>query len=266
MGSFDVAGALVRWADGARMGASVARPRPSPPSPWAGRGRSRAATGVRGSSPSRRRCRGWGRWRCRGAAGRTLFLERYLFFSQLALLVLLARRLGGTRALAAARDGAPLLGLVPRAGAGGRDRRAAGRTAVRPGGGAAPGPHRSARRTSCSPTRRATSTSSATTCIAKGRDHIAMKCPASRSVGHLSQVSSITSDEIVGEESVWAGPWPRVWRVRLHPPRKWRPDPPPADWTLVLHPGLRGARRDTRLLVTAYQRVTPSPPAIDHTP
>jgi hypothetical protein len=99
----------------------------------------------------------------------------------------------------------------------------------------------------------------------EGADHIVMKCPASRSVGHLSQVSSIRSDEIVGEESVWAGPWRRVWRVRLHPPRKWRPDPPPADWTLFFTRVFEGPG-GTRLLATAYQRVTPGQPAIPHTP
>jgi hypothetical protein len=99
----------------------------------------------------------------------------------------------------------------------------------------------------------------------EGADHIEMKCPASRSVGHLSQVSSITPREIVGEESVWAGPWRRVWRVRLHPPRKWRPDPPPADWALVFTRVFEGPAA-TRLLVTMYQRVTPSQAAIPHTP
>jgi len=98
----------------------------------------------------------------------------------------------------------------------------------------------------------------------EGADHIEMKTPASRSVGHLSQVSSITSEEIVEEDRVWAGAWPHVWRVRVHPPRKWRPDPPPSDWVPFFTRVFEGPAA-TRLLVIEYQRVTPGQPAIPHT-
>jgi hypothetical protein len=69
---------------------------------------------------------------------------------------------------------------------------------------------------------------------------------------------------IVDDARVWDGPWPRVWRVRVHPPRKWRPEPPPADWALVFTRLFEGPAA-TRLLVTEYQRVTPGAPAIPHT-
>jgi hypothetical protein len=43
--------------------------------------------------------------------------------------------------------------------------------------------------------------------------------------------------------------------VRLHPPRKWRPEPPPAGWKLAFTRLFEGPS-STRLLVTMYE---PSP-------
>jgi len=260
-GSFDIAGALVRWLTGLEW---------APPWPaltiaaftaaalWAlARGdRGQRFLALQAALP----CLGalglsW-------AAGRTLFLERYLFFSQLALLVLLARAWAGLAPWPRRATGALLgvflaLGLADEVGA---------RPAAPPS--AEEGARLLARFVGAEDLVLANAPRDLNVVRyylhREGADHIAMKCPASRSVGHLSQVSSITAREIVGEETVWTGPWPHVWRVRLHPPRKWRPDPPPAEWTLFFTRVFEGPAA-TRLLVTAYQRVTPSQPAIHHT-
>ena len=176
------------------------------------------------------------------APGRTLFLERYLFFSQLALLVFLARGLGGARALAAARRRRRAWHPCSRSAS--RTRSARGRRRSRPPRtGRASWRGRSGRGDLVLANAPRDLNVVRYYLMREGAAGIEMKCPASRSVGHLSQVSSITAEEIVGEESVWAGPWSRVWRVRLHPPRKWRPDPPPPRVGTRLHPGVRGSRR-----------------------
>ena len=260
-GSFDIAGALVRWMTGLEW---------APPLPaltiaaFAAAGLWAIARGDRGQRfLALQAALPWaGALGLSWIAGRTLFLERYLFFSQLALLVYLARGWAGLapwprRATAGVLASFLALGLVDEIGA-------------RPT--APPSAQDGARLLAQSVAAQDLILANAPRDLnvvryylhREGADHIAMKCPASRSVGHLSQVSSIRSDEIVGEESVWAGPWHRVWRVRLHPPRKWRPDPPPADWALVFTRVFEGPA-GTRLLVTAYQRVTPSQSAISHT-
>lgn len=185
------------------------------------------------------------------SAGRTLVLERYLFFSQLALLVLLARAWSalasrGVRAAVALVFGSALaLGL-------------AGEIGPRPD--APPVAEEAARML-------ATSVAPADlVCANAPRDlnvllyylrreggvRFRLACPASRAVGHLSQVSSITAGEILPDEDVWATSWPRVWKVRLHPPRKWRPDPPPPGWNLFFTRVFEGPAA-TRVFVTAYQ-------------
>jgi hypothetical protein len=256
-GSFDVAGALVRWATGLDW---------TPPLPALTIAALAAAflwALARGDDGQRflviQAGLPWlGALVLSGAAGRTLFLERYLVFSQVALLVLIARAWAGLstwpRRAAAVVFGALLaLGVAGEIGARPTAPPSAQEGARMLAGAVGPGDfvlanaprdlnvvryylHR------------------------EGADHIALKCPASRSVGHLSQVSSITAEEIVGEESVWAGSWPRIWFVRLHPTRKWRPDPPPLPWAASLTRVFEGSNR-TRLLVMAYQRVTTSDPA-----
>jgi hypothetical protein len=197
------------------------------------------------------------------ASGRTLFLERYMVFSQLTLLVLLARAFAGLRpwprrAVAAGLGSLLALGLAEEVGA---------RPVTPPS--AQEGARLLVRSVAASDLVLANAPRDFNVVRyylnREGGGHIEMKCPAHRAVGHLSQVSSITSDEIVGEETVWARPWGRVWRVRLHPPRKWRPDPPPADWAHVFTRVFEGPAA-TRLLVTAYQRGTPGQAAIPHTP
>jgi hypothetical protein len=261
-GAFDVAGALVRWATGLEW---------TPPWPavtiaafvsagawmlWRG-DRGQKFLVLQAALP-------WaGALGLSWASGRTLFLERYLVFSQLALLVLLARAWAGLapwprRATAAAFASVIALGLAddlgtrPTAEPSARDGARLLARSVGPGDLVLANAPRDLNVVRYYLMR-------------EGAAGIEMKCPASRSIGHLSQVSSITADEIVGEESVWAGAWPRVWRVRVHPPRKWRPDPPPADWALVFTRVLEGPA-GTRLLVTAYQRLTTRKPAIHHTP
>jgi mannosyltransferase len=261
-GAFDVAGALVRWLTGLEW---------APPLPAV----TIAVFAVAGSWAVARGDRGqrflalqaalpWvGALGLSWAAGRTLFLERYLFFSQLALLVLFARTWAQLppwprRATAAVFGAFLALGLADEVGA-------------RPGAPSSAGEGAQLLARSVAAEDLVLANAPRDLNVVRyylhreGADHIAMKCPASRSVGHLSQVSSIRPDEIVEEESVWTGPWPRVWRVRLHPPRKWRPDPPPAEWTLVFTRVFEGPA-GTRLLVMAYQRVTTSQAAIPHTP
>ena len=260
-GSFDIAGALVRWATGLEW---------TPPWPgvaiaafaaaflWA------IARGDRGQRfLALQAVLPWvGALGLSWMAGRTLFLERYLFFSQLGLLVCLARawaRLAPwpRRATAAAFGALLVLGLVDEIG-------------LRPV--SPPSAQEGARLLA-----RSVGVGDLVLANAprdlnvvryylhrEGADHIEMKTPASRSVGHLSQVSSITSEEIVEEDRVWAGAWPHVWRVRVHPPRKWRPDPPPSDWVPFFTRVFEGPAA-TRLLVIEYQRVTPGQPAIPHT-
>ena len=259
-GSFDVAGALVRWT----TGLSWTPPWPGPTiaifaaamlwALWRGDDGQRFLA-LQAALP-------WaGALGLSWAAGRTLFLERYLFFSQLALLVLLARAWAGLgpwprRATAAVAGSLIALGLAEEIGA-------------RPV--AAPSAQEGARLLARSVAPEDLVLANAPRDLnvvlyylrREGAAGMTLRCPASRSVGHLSQVSSITSDEIVGEETVWAGRWPRVWRVRLHPPRKWRPDPPPPDWGEVFSRVFEGPA-GTRLLVVAYQRVTASDSA--HTP
>jgi len=261
-GPFDIAGALVRWATGLEW---------TPPWPgiaiavfaaaflWAiARGdRGQRFLALQAALP-------WaGALALSWMAGRTLFLERYLFFSQLALLVCLARTWARLppwpqRATAAVFGALLVLGLVDEIG-------------LRPDSpsSAQEGARLLARSVEMGDLVLANAPRDLNVVRyylhRQGADHIEMKTPASRSVGHLSQVSSITSAEIVEEERVWAGPWPRVWRVRVHPPRKWRPDPPPADWVPVFTRVFEGPVA-TRLLVMTYQRVRPQPPAIHHTP
>jgi hypothetical protein len=81
-----------------------------------------------------------------------------------------------------------------------------------------------------------------------------LECPASKSEGHLSQVAAIAPDEIVADDQVWADRSRKVWRVRLHPPRRWRPEPPPPDWSLGFSRLFEGPA-STRLLVMVYEPV-----------
>ncbi|HET6899677.1 MAG TPA: glycosyltransferase family 39 protein [Vicinamibacteria bacterium] len=260
-GSFDVAGALVRWATGLEW---------TPPWPgvaiaafaaaflWAiARGdRGQRFLALQAGLP-------WvGALGLSWIAGRTLFLERYLFFSQLALLVGLARawaRLSPwpRRATAAVFGALVVIGLVDEIGL----------RPVSPSS-AQDGARLLARSVAAGDLVLANAPRDLNVVRyylnRENADQIEMKTPASRSVGHLSQVSSITSGEIVEEERVWTGPWPRVWRVRVHPPRKWRPDSPPVDWVPVFTRVFEGPAA-TRLLIVEYQRVTPGPPAIPHT-
>jgi hypothetical protein len=251
-GSFDVAGALVRWMTGLEW---------TPPRPaltiaifaaaalwalWRG-DQGQRFLALQAALP-------WaGALGLSWVAGRTLFLERYLFFSQLALLVLLARAWAGLgpwprRVTAAVAGSLITLGLAEEIGA-------------RPV--AAPSAQEGARLLARSVAPEDLVLANAPRDLnvvlyylrREGAAGIELKCPASRSVGHLSQVSSIASDEIVGDESVWDGPWPRVWRVRLHSPRKWRPEPAPAGWNLVFTRVFEGPAQ-TRLILTADQRVT----------
>jgi hypothetical protein len=60
-----------------------------------------------------------------------------------------------------------------------------------------------------------------------------IKCPGSKAVGHLSQVTAIAVDDIVGDDEIWADHSRGVWRVRLDATRRWRPDPSPAAWKPV---------------------------------
>jgi hypothetical protein len=258
-GSFDVAGALVRWATGLEW-------TPSWPALTIG------AFATAGAWVLWRGDRGqkflilqaalpWaGALGLSWASGRTLFLERYLFFSQLALVVLLARAWAGLapwprRATAAAFASVVALGLAHEIGA---------RPTAEPS--AQEGARLLARSVGPGDLVLANAPRDLNVVryylMREGAAGIDLKVPASRSIGHLSQVSSINAYEIVGEESVWAGHWPRVWRVRVHPPRKWRPDPPPPEWAPVFTRVLEGPS-GTRLLMISYQRVTssPAPPA-----
>jgi hypothetical protein len=136
--SFDIAGALVRWMTGLEW---------APPLPaltialFTAAGLCALARGDRAQRfLALQAALPWaGALGLSWIAGRTLFLERYLFFSQLALLVYLARGWTGLppwprRAIAAGLGSFLALGLADEIGA------PAGRTAVRPGWGAAPGP------------------------------------------------------------------------------------------------------------------------------
>ena len=261
-GAFDVAGALVRWTTGLEW---------TPPWPgltiaaFAGAGAWALWRGDRGQKfLVLQAALPWmGALGLSWASGRTLFLERYLVFSQIALLVLLARAWAGLapwprRATAGVFACVVALGLAEEIGT---------RPTAEPS--ARDGARLLARSVGPGDLVLANAPRDLNVVryylMREGAAGIEMKCPASRSIGHLSQVSSITTEEIVGEASVWSGPWPRVWRVRVHPPRKWRPDPPPADWALVFTRVFEGPA-GTRLLVTAYQRVTTHRPASAHTP
>jgi hypothetical protein len=260
-GTFDVAGALVRWATGHDWmppwpGVAIAAFAAAFLWAIARADRGQRFLALQAALP-------WvGALGLSWMAGRTLFLERYLFFSQLALLVGLARVWAHLapwprRATAAAFGSLLVLGLVDE-------------IAARPV--SPPSAQEGARLL-------ARSVGAGELVLAnaprdlnvvryylhrEGADQIEMKTPASRSVGHLSQVSSITSGEIVEEDRVWAGAWPRVWFFRVHPPRKWRPEPPPSGWTLVVTRVFEGPNA-TRLLVVAYQQVKPVRAAIPHT-
>lgn len=88
-----------------------------------------------------------------------------------------------------------------------------------------------------------------------GATGLQLDCPASKSVGHLSQVAAIRREEILPDQDVWADGSRRVWLVRLHPPRRWRPEPPPAEWKLAFSRWFEGPR-STRLLVMVYEGVS----------
>jgi len=87
----------------------------------------------------------------------------------------------------------------------------------------------------------------------EGAREVRIQCPASRSVGHLSQVAALDGGDVVPDDRIWAGPWPTVWFVRVHPTRRWRPEPRPSGWTAVFTRVFEGAG-STRLLVIAYRR------------
>jgi mannosyltransferase len=185
-------------------------------------------------------------------AGRTLFLERYLFFSQLALLVGLARAWRGLtfrwpKHVIAVTLGS-LVGL-------GLAREVGGRPTVLP---AAQDAARMLA-SSVGPGDLLCANSPRDLNVVRyylrreGATTVALKCPASRAVGHLSQVSSMTPEDVVPDEAVWSGRWARVWRVRLHPPRKWRPEPPPPGWKSVFLRIFEGPA-GTRLLLTTYEQ------------
>ena len=193
------------------------------------------------------------------SAGRPLVLERYLFFSQLALLVLLGRAwsaLAGRvprSAVALGFGSALTLGLAAEIG-------------QRPG--APPAAAEAARvlATSAGPADLVCANAPRDLNVflyylrREGGGHLRLACPASRAVGHLSQVSSLASPDILADEDVWAPSWPRVFKVRLHPPRKWRPDAPPPGWNLFFTRVFEGPG-STRVYLTAYEpapRATPS--------
>jgi mannosyltransferase len=252
-GAFDVAGALVRWTTGLEW---------TPPWPgltiaaFAGAGAWALWRGDRGQKfLVLQAALPWiGALGLSWASGRTLFLERYLVFSQLALLVLLARAWAGLgpwprRAAAAAFASVVALGLAEEIGT---------RPTAEPS--AQDGARLLARSVGPGDLVLANAPRDLNVVryylMREGAAGLPMKCPASRSIGHLSQVSSITADEVVGEDAVWAGPWPRVWRVRVHPPRKWRWDPPPPEWAPDFTRVFEGPS-GTRLLLMTYRRVTP---------
>jgi hypothetical protein len=188
-------------------------------------------------------------------AGRTLFLERYLFFSQMALLVGLARAWSGLtlrwpkHVLAVTVGSLIALGLAHELG---------GRPT------AAPAAQEGARLLAAyvQPSDLVCASSPRDLNVVRyyllreGATAVTLKCPASRAVGHLSQVASISPAEIVPDEEMWSASGGKVWKVRLHPPRKWRPEPPPPDWKLLFLRQFEGPAA-TRLLVTAYERRLP---------
>jgi mannosyltransferase len=189
------------------------------------------------------------------AAGRTLFLERYLVFAQLAMLVGVGRAWAGlgplwTRHAVALGLGAAIgLGLAAEVGA----RPAAASSAEE-------GARELAR--SVAPGDLVLANAPRDLNVLRyyldreGAAAIAVRCPASRSIGHLSQVSSIDPEDILDDGAVWSGTWARVWRVRLHPPRKWRPEPAPSGWRTVFTRVFEGPA-STRLYVTADVREAP---------
>jgi dolichyl-phosphate-mannose-protein mannosyltransferase len=185
-------------------------------------------------------------------AGRTLFLERYLFLSQLALLVGLARAWSGLRAawpkraIVAALGSVVGLGLAHEVG-----ERPTVPPAAQEGARMLAGSVRPADLVCASSPRDLNVLRYYL--LREGATAVRLQCPASRAVGHLSQVASITPGEILPDEDVWSASWGKVWRVRVNPPRKWRPEPPPPDWTLVFTRVFEGPA-STRLLVTAYER------------
>jgi mannosyltransferase len=185
------------------------------------------------------------------SAGRPLVLERYLFFSQIALLVLAGGawvRLGraGARAAAALPFGVVLaLGLVAEIGSRPRTASSAAEAARVLATSAAPGD------LVCANAPRDLNVL-LYYLRREGREDFHLACPASRAIGHLSQVSSLTAEEILPGGEEWAPRWARVWKVRLHPPRKWRPEPPPPGWNLFFTRVFEGPS-SARVYLTAYQ-------------
>jgi hypothetical protein len=186
------------------------------------------------------------------AAGRTLLLERYLFFSQLALIVLLARawsHLSSFRARAAGASvvGALIaLGLAREVGSRPQAPSSAAEAARLLAGVARPGD------LLCASSPRDLNVVRYYLARAGG-SAAELRTPASRAVGHLSQVASITPEEVVPDEEIWSARWGRVWRVKLHPPRKWRPEPAPPPWKPMFLRIFEGPA-STRILIAGDER------------
>jgi mannosyltransferase len=188
-------------------------------------------------------------------ARRPLFLERYLFFSQLALLAGLGHlallRSGPWPKRVVAAGLGSLLGLGLAQEAGGRPTREAAA-------------EEAARFLARSVPPRDLVLANAPRDLMligyylrrAGATGLELKCPASRSEGHLSQVAAIRRDEVLPDEDVWADHSRKVWLVRLHPPRRWRPEPPPVPWTLTFSRWFEGPG-GTRVLVMVYDPRSP---------
>jgi len=193
------------------------------------------------------------------SAGRPLVLERYLVFAQFALVVWLARWWAGLDSAWSRSLGALALGALVALGLAGEvGGRSSGASSAEAGArllvqAVAPGDLVLANAPRDLDVVRYY-------LDREGGRAMTMRCPASRSVGHLSQVSSLGEGEIIDDADVWSGTWPRVWRIRLHPTRKWRPDPPPAPWRVVMTHVFEGPA-STRLYVEVSERAGgPRPP------
>ena len=244
------ASALVRWASGIEWW---------PPSPWLVIALFAAAAAVaawRGDGGQRflvlQAAVPWlGALALSLLAGRPLLLERYLFFSQLALLVALGGVWSGMARPWAKRAFATALGALLTVG-----------LAVEVGG--RPATEASAQDAarflarSVSPRDLVLASAPRDLMVLRyyldrdGPHRLQLRCPASKSEGHLSQVAAIDRDEIVADDQVWADASRRVWRVRLHPPRRWQPDPPPQGWRLAFSRWFEGPA-STRVLVMVYE-------------